>query len=162
MTNTKRLAELNEAELQPEHTVKRPVSAEADEPDAETDDGTELYILDIRHTPLATKFLAEGAAAVRADRIVSYLAKLGYARAAERGVTVRPDGKVFVFSDTDPSADWQRFTNDPSPEEAADAGPLVKLRAFKAKADKGTATAKDVADIVPVIVGAMLKAYGQE
>lgn len=131
--------------------------AEADE----LDDGTELYIVDLRDTPLRAAFLRDGAAGVTPERIAAFLASKGFATAAERGVTVRSDGKVLIYSDTDPSAAWQSFKNDPTAEESATAGPLVKLLAFKKKSDAGTATAKDVAEIVPVIVGAMLKAYGQ-
>lgn len=158
-------AQLNEtSELAPP-TVLMEVDgvADYDPVDADVaDDGTELYILDIRHTPLAAQFLKSGAKAIKPERIAAFFASRGYVVAAERGVTVRGDGKVLIFSDIDPTADWQNFANDPTAEEATTAGPLLKLRAFKKKADAGTATAKDVADIVPVIVGAMLRAYGQE
>jgi hypothetical protein len=132
------------------------------EPESKNEEDIPLYILDLAQTALAGEVRERGVKNITPEKITEFLRQRGFNAAANRGVALRADGKVLVYSETDPTQVWQDFTNAELPQEAAQALTLSKLKAYRTKAKAGNVSAKDIADALDTVIGTMLKAYGQE
>jgi len=102
-----------------------------------------LYILDLRTLSIWPSFGDDPLQFPSAGRVQTYLENHGVIFSPEGGVQVMTNGQVYVTSVNDPTAAWNTFNNEPTPDESLLEQRLVQALAIRNKLAAGTATAAE-------------------